>query len=67
MWWWRQAGIELLLPSNPNPMMTHDFGFYCLKTFELPRRFLSPGVPSNPLESSPVLEIFWRRSDRDLH
>jgi hypothetical protein len=50
------AGIEPLLPSNPNPMMANDFGFYEIKTFELQRRFDSPGVPSSPLESSPVLE-----------
>ncbi len=55
------AGIEPLLPANLNPMMVHDFGFYCLKSFKLPRRFESPGVPSSPLESSPVLEIYWRR------
>jgi hypothetical protein len=55
------AGIEPLSPVNTNPMMANDFGFYCVKTFELPRRFDSPGVPCSPLESSPVLEIFWRR------
>jgi len=32
------AGIEPLLPSNLNPMMANDFGFYDMKTFELPRR-----------------------------
>ena len=36
------------------------------RTLDLTRRFFSPGVPSNPLESSPVLEIFWKRSDRDF-
>jgi len=55
------AGIEPFSPMNPNSMMANDFGFSCVKTFELPRRFFSPGVPSSPLESSPVLEIFWRR------
>ena len=38
------AGIEPVLRVNTNPMMAHDFGFYCLKNFELPRRFDSPGV-----------------------
>ena len=38
------AGIEPLFPVNPNPMMANDFGFYCVKTFELQRRFDSPGV-----------------------
>jgi hypothetical protein len=56
------AGIEPLFHVNTNPMMAHDFGFYCAKTFALPRRFESPGVPYSPLESSPVLEIFWRRN-----
>jgi len=56
------AGIEPLFPANPNPLMANDFGFYCVKALELPRRFDSPGVPPSPLESSPVLEIFWRRS-----
>ena len=55
------VGIEPFSPVNPNPMMANDFGFYFAKSFELPRRFFSPGVPSSPLESSPVLEIFWRR------
>ncbi len=59
------AGIEPVFPVNTNPMMSHDFGFYDMKTFGLPHRFESPGVPSSPLESSPVLEIFWRRSERD--
>ena len=55
------AGIEPFSPANPNPMMAHDFGFYDMKTCELPRRFESPGVPYSPLESSPVLETYWRR------
>ncbi len=38
------AGIEPLLPTNLNPMMANDFGLYDMKTFELPRRFESPGV-----------------------
>ena len=50
------AGIEPLFPLDPKPMMANDFGFYYKKTFGLPRRFDSPGVPYSPLESSPVLE-----------
>jgi hypothetical protein len=38
------AGIEPLFPVNTNPMMANDFGFYCVKTFGLPRCFDSPGV-----------------------
>ena len=55
------AGIEPLFYANTNPMMANDFGFYCGKTFELQHRFDSPGVPYSPLESSPVLEKYWRR------
>jgi len=55
------TGIGPFLPSNPNPMMANDFGSYRMKTFGLPRRFESPGVPSSPLESTPVMETFWRR------
>jgi hypothetical protein len=38
------AGIEPLSPTNTNPMMANDFGFYDMKASELPRRFESPGV-----------------------
>ena len=41
--------------------MAQDFGFYDMKTTEFQWRYLSPRVPSCPLESSPVLEIYWRR------
>jgi len=41
--------------------MAHDFRRKTL----IPRRFSpsieSPGVPVSPLESTPVVEIFWRR------
>ena len=60
------AGIEPFLPANANPMMVHDFGFYGVKAFELRLRFFSPRVPSSPLESSPVLEISWRRIPQEL-
>ena len=36
------AGIEPLLPTNYNPLMAHDFGFYDMAHIELPRRYLSP-------------------------
>ena len=38
------AGIEPVLPLNPNLLMARDFGCYDVKTIELPRRFESPGV-----------------------
>ena len=53
------AGIEPLFPIDTNPMMANDFGSYDIRLFELPCRFDSPGVPSSPLESSPVLEIHF--------
>ena len=33
------AGIEPMLPTNPNPMMANEFGFHRLKTIQLRRRF----------------------------
>jgi hypothetical protein len=50
------AGIEPFSTLNLNLLMAYDFGCYAVKTFELPRRFESPGLPSSPLVSSPVLE-----------
>ncbi len=50
------AGIEPLLPTNPNPMMVNDFGSYFEKNGELPHRFF-------PFESPPVpwsLPQSWR-------
>jgi hypothetical protein len=54
------AGIEPDSGDNLILLMAREFGFYCIKTFELHRCFESPRVPSNPLESSPILETFWR-------
>jgi hypothetical protein len=55
------AGIEPDHPQLTNWLMAHDF---CRKTL-IPSRFSSPiespGVPCCPLESTPVVEIFWRR------
>ena len=45
------AGIEPLFPANTNPMMANDFGVYRVKTFKLPRRFDSSGVPWSPPQS----------------
>jgi len=54
------AGIEPLFPVNPNPMMVHDFGFYCMNTLELPRRFESPGVLPSLGDVSETQEGFLR-------
>ena len=54
------AGIEPLQPGNSNPKMTHDFGFYGMKTSELPRGYLSPGVlPS----LGDILETLWQHAE----
>jgi hypothetical protein len=42
------AGIEPLLPVNPNPMMANDFSFYNMRNHELLRRFFSPEVHPSP-------------------
>ena len=60
------AEIEPFSPLNPNPMMANDFGFYRAKSFELQRNFDLPGVPYRPLESSPVLEVYWRRKGEGM-
>jgi hypothetical protein len=55
------AGIEPARSINPNPLMARDFGRYRFVNIELLRRYLSPRVPSCPLEPPPVMEIYWRR------
>ncbi len=55
------AGIEPDHPQSTNWLMAHDFRSNCLTTRCLLPRIESPGVPSCPLESTPVVEIFWRR------
>jgi hypothetical protein len=57
------AGIEPYCSDNLNLLMAYGFGVYRFRNLELPRRFDSPGVPSSPLESPPVLEIYWRREE----
>jgi hypothetical protein len=55
------AGIEPDPGESTNRLMVHDFS----RKTSIPSRFSpsieSPGVPSCPLESTPVVEIFWRR------
>ena len=55
------AGIE---PDHPRPtkwLMAHDFSRKTSIPGRLSPSTESPGVPSSPLESTPVVEIFWRR------
>ena len=55
------AGVEPDHLRSTNWLMAHDFRRKVL----IPRRFSpsieSPGVPSCPLESTPVMETFWRQ------
>jgi hypothetical protein len=55
------AGVEPDHLRSTNWLMAHDFRRKVL----IPRRFSpsieSPGVPYSPLESTPVVETFWRR------
>jgi hypothetical protein len=48
------AGIEPLFPVNTVPMMSHDFGFYCVKTWSYRDVLIpleSPPVPWSPPQS----------------
>ncbi len=60
-----EAGVEPDHPLLTNRLMTHDFR----RNILISRRFQpwieSPGVPYSPLESTPVVETFWRRSRLD--
>ena len=60
----RGAGIEPCRSANLNLMMVHDFGHYRFRKLELLRRHLSSTVLPNPLPSTPVMEIYWRRCRR---
>ena len=55
------AGVEPDPGRSTKRLMAHDFRRKTL----IPRRFSpsieSPGVPYSPLESTPVVETFWRR------
>ncbi len=59
------AGVEPDPGRSTNRLMAQDFR----RNNMIPRRFPpsieSPGVPYSPLESTPVLETFWRRPDVD--
>ncbi len=56
-----EAGVEPDPGPSTNRLMAHDFR----RKTSIPRRFSpsieSPGVPYSPLESTPVVETFWRR------
>jgi hypothetical protein len=55
------AGVEPDHPPLANRLMVRDFRSNQLTTRCLLPRIESPGVPYSPLESTPVLAIFWRR------
>ncbi len=56
------AGVEPDHPLLTNRLMTHDFRRNILISRRFQPSIESPGVPSCPLESTPVVETFWRRS-----
>jgi len=56
------AGIEPERRDPANYLMANDFRRKCLESRDLPPPFECPGVPSSPLESTPVVETFWRRA-----
>ena len=58
------AGVEPAPPQHVNWLMARDFRRNCLTIRCLVVNSLSSGVHWSPLESSPVLEIFWRRTGR---
>jgi hypothetical protein len=43
--------------------MAHDFRRRTLIPRRFPPSIESPGVPYSPLESTPVVEVFWRRDE----
>jgi hypothetical protein len=54
------AGIEPCCSDNLNLLMASEFDVYRFRNLQLLCRFESPRVPSSPLESPPVFEIYWR-------
>ena len=58
------AGIEPAQSETPNPLMARDF--YSKRFQGLPFAIpsLSPTVLLNPLLSSPVVEVSWRRAGK---
>ncbi len=57
------AGVEPAPGQRIISLMAHDLRRNSLLTRCLVDNLLCSGVPYSPLESSPVLETFWRRAD----
>ncbi len=55
------AGVEPVPGQRIISLMAHDLRRNRLITRCLVDNLLCSGVPYSPLESSPVLEILWRR------
>lgn len=55
------AGVEPDPDGSTNRLMTHDFRRKTLIPRLFPPSIESPGAHSCPLESTPVVEIFWRQ------
>jgi len=58
------AGIEPAQSENPNPLMARDFYSKRFQGLHFTIPPLSPAVLPNPLLSSPVVEVFWRRQGK---
>ena len=58
------AGIEPDRGQEPNRLTLRDFGRIGLQNGRLTTPSHSPPVPPSPLESPPVVEVFWRRQGR---
>lgn len=56
------AGIEPVPGFFSKLAAAHDFRCQGSMFRRIRCLFESPGVPSSPLESTPVLETFWRRA-----
>ena len=55
------AGVEPAPGQRIISLMAHDLRRNRLITRSLVGNLLCSGVPFSPLESAPVLEIYWRR------
>ena len=60
------TGFEPDSPCFHKRLMARDFGGNFFTGRRFPPSILSTGVLSRPLESTPVMETFWRRGEPPL-